>query len=258
MVRCVCRSIKPGSKVASPKSSTVAPGGTLRLAPTSAIFSPSTRTIAGTSGARPRPSIRRPALIIVMGAGVGCVSATAGRHVVPPSATRKHPSFRSRIFMNGKLAFAAPVHQASNFQRPRERWRHRDDRMAICCEKSRMDETKTPTRDEIPEADKWDLSHLFSSANKWSEDFAWIQIDLSSPNELERAGRRIGPNAGRVARVRQGARSENRARFSLRFAPVGRGQRESRLSRADGAVAEFVHQNRRDRVLHRAGNPGDR
>ena len=38
-----------------------------------------------------------------------------------------------------------------------------------------MDETKTPTRDEIPEADKWDLSHLFSSADKWNEDFAWIQ-----------------------------------------------------------------------------------
>ena len=38
-----------------------------------------------------------------------------------------------------------------------------------------MDETKTPTRDEIPETDKWDLSHLFHSAAKWSEDFAWIQ-----------------------------------------------------------------------------------
>ena len=37
------------------------------------------------------------------------------------------------------------------------------------------DETKTPTRDEIPEADRWDLSHLFTSADKWSEDFAWIQ-----------------------------------------------------------------------------------
>jgi len=38
-----------------------------------------------------------------------------------------------------------------------------------------MDETKIPTRNEIPEADKWDLSHLFASADKWSEDFAWIQ-----------------------------------------------------------------------------------
>ncbi len=37
-----------------------------------------------------------------------------------------------------------------------------------------MDETKTPTRDEIPEADKWDLSHLFLNADKWSEEFAWI------------------------------------------------------------------------------------
>ena len=38
-----------------------------------------------------------------------------------------------------------------------------------------MDETKTPARAEIPEADKWDLSHLFGSTDKWSEDFAWIQ-----------------------------------------------------------------------------------
>ena len=38
-----------------------------------------------------------------------------------------------------------------------------------------MDETRTPTRAEIPEADKWDLSHLFQNAAEWSEDFAWIQ-----------------------------------------------------------------------------------
>jgi oligoendopeptidase F len=38
-----------------------------------------------------------------------------------------------------------------------------------------MHETKIPTRDEIPETDKWDLSHLFSNVDKWSEDFAWIQ-----------------------------------------------------------------------------------
>ncbi|MBA3544187.1 MAG: oligoendopeptidase F [Chthoniobacterales bacterium] len=38
-----------------------------------------------------------------------------------------------------------------------------------------MDETKTPTRDDLPEADKWDLSHLFLDADKWGEDFAWIQ-----------------------------------------------------------------------------------
>ena len=36
-------------------------------------------------------------------------------------------------------------------------------------------ETKIPTRDEIPQADKWDLSHLFETADKWSEDFAWIR-----------------------------------------------------------------------------------
>lgn len=38
-----------------------------------------------------------------------------------------------------------------------------------------MEEIKTPTRDEIPEADKWDLSLLFANTDKWSEDVAWIQ-----------------------------------------------------------------------------------
>src|SRR5438552_3129094 len=36
------------------------------------------------------------------------------------------------------------------------------------------EEPKTPTRAEIPEADKWDLSHLFSDVGKWGEDLAWI------------------------------------------------------------------------------------
>jgi oligoendopeptidase F len=48
-----------------------------------------------------------------------------------------------------------------------------DERFAA--RKTNMDETKLRTRDEIPEADKWDLSHLFSSADKWGEDFAWIE-----------------------------------------------------------------------------------
>jgi oligoendopeptidase F len=31
------------------------------------------------------------------------------------------------------------------------------------------------TRSEIPESDKWDLSHLFTDVSKWQEDFAWLQ-----------------------------------------------------------------------------------
>src|SRR5438128_6548804 len=41
-------------------------------------------------------------------------------------------------------------------------------------EKGLAEETKTPTRSEIPESDKWDLSHLFSDVGKWNEDVAWI------------------------------------------------------------------------------------
>ena len=35
--------------------------------------------------------------------------------------------------------------------------------------------TKTLTRADLPNSDKWDLTHLFSGAGKWTEDFAWIQ-----------------------------------------------------------------------------------
>jgi oligoendopeptidase F len=34
---------------------------------------------------------------------------------------------------------------------------------------------KTLTRADLLESDKWDLSHLFSDASKWAEDFAWLQ-----------------------------------------------------------------------------------
>ena len=37
-----------------------------------------------------------------------------------------------------------------------------------------MEEQKTPTRAEIPDSDKWDLSQLFADAGKWSEDVEWI------------------------------------------------------------------------------------
>lgn len=41
-------------------------------------------------------------------------------------------------------------------------------------EKPIVKQPKTSTRAEIPEADKWDLSHLFSSVDEWREDFTWI------------------------------------------------------------------------------------
>lgn len=32
-----------------------------------------------------------------------------------------------------------------------------------------------PTRSEIAESDKWDLTQLFTDASKWQEDFAWLE-----------------------------------------------------------------------------------
>jgi oligoendopeptidase F len=35
--------------------------------------------------------------------------------------------------------------------------------------------SEVPTRAEIPDADKWDLSHLFGNVDKWKEDFRWLE-----------------------------------------------------------------------------------
>ena len=32
-----------------------------------------------------------------------------------------------------------------------------------------------PTRADVPESDKWDLSHLFAGVDKWEEDFRWVE-----------------------------------------------------------------------------------
>jgi len=61
-----------------------------------------------------------------------------------------------------------------------------------------MDEAKTPTRDQIPETDKWDLAHLFLNADKWGEDFAWIQATYP---RLTTWKSRIGESAATLAEV---------------------------------------------------------
>ncbi len=60
------------------------------------------------------------------------------------------------------------------------------------------DETKIPTRAEIPEADKWDLSHLFSAVDQWSESFAWIQATF--PRLTNWKGR-VGESAATLAEL---------------------------------------------------------
>src|SRR4051812_46072082 len=34
---------------------------------------------------------------------------------------------------------------------------------------------KVLTRADLPDSDKWDLTHLFVDADKWTEDFVWLQ-----------------------------------------------------------------------------------
>jgi oligoendopeptidase F len=54
----------------------------------------------------------------------------------------------------------------------------------------------TLTRADLPDSDKWDLTHLFPSVDKWSEDFAWIQQNY--PKITEWKGR-VGESAETLA-----------------------------------------------------------
>jgi oligoendopeptidase F len=53
-----------------------------------------------------------------------------------------------------------------------------------------------PTRVDIPETDKWDLTHLFADVSKWQEDFAWLQREYP---KLEKWKGRVGESAQTLA-----------------------------------------------------------
>src|SRR5213593_3810816 len=55
-----------------------------------------------------------------------------------------------------------------------------------------------PTRSEVPDSDKWDLSHLFIDTSKWQEDFAWLQ--RTYPKFQECKGK-VGESAQTLAAV---------------------------------------------------------
>src|SRR5947207_2533928 len=49
-----------------------------------------------------------------------------------------------------------------------------------------MDEAKIPTRADISDSDKWDLTHLFADVGKWQEDFAWLQRTYPKLHDIRR------------------------------------------------------------------------
>src|SRR5437899_736759 len=55
-----------------------------------------------------------------------------------------------------------------------------------------------PTRSEIPESDKWDLTQLFADAGKWQEDFAWLQRTY---RKLQEWKGKVGESAQTLAAV---------------------------------------------------------
>jgi oligoendopeptidase F len=59
-----------------------------------------------------------------------------------------------------------------------------------------MGDTKTATRADIPDSDKWDLTHLFGDPNKWNEDFIWLQQNYSKLTEWKG---RLGESAVALA-----------------------------------------------------------
>src|SRR5258706_10335926 len=103
-VRCVWRSMRPGSRVASPRSIRRVPGGMASREPTSAMRSPSMRTMAGERGAPPRPSIKRAALTTTIAAGVSAARVVAT--LAAASAARSSPVARmaSGLLVRGRVA----------------------------------------------------------------------------------------------------------------------------------------------------------
>src|SRR2546426_11647439 len=61
-----------------------------------------------------------------------------------------------------------------------------------------MSSTQIPTRADISESDKWDLTHLFVDMSKWQEDFAWLQ--RTYPRIYDWKGR-VGESAQTLADV---------------------------------------------------------
>jgi oligoendopeptidase F len=55
-----------------------------------------------------------------------------------------------------------------------------------------------PARSEVPDSDKWDVSHLFIDTSKWQEDFAWLQ--RTYPKFQEWKGK-VGESAQTLAAV---------------------------------------------------------
>ena len=59
-----------------------------------------------------------------------------------------------------------------------------------------MTTPKLLARADLPDSDKWDLSHLFTGADKWAEDFAWIQQTYPRLTEWKD---HLGESAGTLA-----------------------------------------------------------
>ena len=55
-----------------------------------------------------------------------------------------------------------------------------------------------PTRCEISESDKWDLTHLLADVGKWQEDFAWLQRTYPQLHDWKG---RVGESAQTLAEV---------------------------------------------------------
>jgi oligoendopeptidase F len=59
-----------------------------------------------------------------------------------------------------------------------------------------MTAPKLLTRADLPDSDKWDLTHLFSEVSKWTEDFHWLQQNY--PKLVHWKGR-LGESAATLA-----------------------------------------------------------
>ena len=59
-----------------------------------------------------------------------------------------------------------------------------------------MTTAKVLTRADLPDADKWDLTHLFADVDKWADDFGWLKRTYSRITDWKG---RLGESAATLA-----------------------------------------------------------
>ena len=116
----------------------------------------------------------------------------------------------------------------------------------------------TRTRDEIPETDKWDLTHLFADVGKWHEDFTWMEHTYPAIAQWKN---RVGESPQTLADVLEFEKQlDQKIERLYHYASLQQAEDSANpeyLARI-ATTAEPAHESQRSFSVCYAGDSGDR